>query len=174
MLKSTTFVMKKSVFSRRQFIIGSGAVLAGPQIIPSQTAQQTECVFCNIISGKVSAHKLWEDKDFYAFLDHKPINPGHTLLIPKKHAEYIFELEEPLYGRIFKNARKLAKPLREAMRSQRIGVLIEGFGVAHLHIHLVPINKGDGFGKRTGITGVTDEEFMTVADKIRMAIERKK
>lgn len=162
--------MKKASFSRRQFIIRSGAVLAVPQIIKSQTAQHTECVFCNIVSGKLAAPKIWEDKDFYAFLDHKPINPGHTLLIPKKHAEYIFELEEPLYGRIFKSAKKLAKPLREAMQSQRIGVLVEGFGVAHLHIHLVPINKGDGFGKRSGVTGVTDEEFKAVAEKIRAAI----
>lgn len=163
--------MKKNLneFSRRQFLIGSGIALTVPQAIKSQTIQ-TECVFCNIIAGKLPAHKLWEDKDFYAFLDHKPINPGHTLLIPKKHAEYIFELEEPLYSRIFKSAKKLAKPLREAMNSQRIGVLVEGFGVAHLHIHLVPINKGDGFGKRTGVTGVTEEEFKAVADKIRAVI----
>lgn len=166
MLKSFSISIKKTSFSRRQFIIGSGAVLAVPHIIKSQT----ECVFCNIVAGKLAAPKIWEDKDFYAFLDHKPINPGHTLLIPKKHAEYIFELEEPLYGRIFKNAKKLAKPLREAMKSQRVGVLVEGFGVAHLHIHLVPINKGDGFGKRSGVTGVTDEEFKAVADKIRAAI----
>lgn len=98
--------MKKTSFSRRQFIIGSGAVLAASQIITSQTTSaQTECVFCNIVSGKLAAPKIWEDKDFYAFLDHKPINPGHTLLIPKKHAEYIFELEEPLYTRIFKSAK---------------------------------------------------------------------
>ena len=163
--------MKKTSFSRRQFIIGSGAGLAASQIITSQTTSaQTECVFCNIVSGKLAAPKIWEDKDFYAFLDHKPINPGHTLLIPKKHAEYIFDLEEPLYGRIFKSAKKLANPLRDAMQSQRIGVLVEGFGVAHLHIHLVPINKGDGFGKRSGVTGVTDEEFKAVAEKIRAAI----
>lgn len=164
--------MKKASFSRRQFLTASGAVLAASQIIKSQAAQQTECVFCNIVAGKLAAPKIWEDKDFYAFLDHKPINPGHTLLIPKKHAEYIFELEEPLYGRIFKSAKKLAKPLREAMQSQRIGVLVEGFGVAHLHIHLVPINKGDGFGKRSGVTGVTEEEFKAVADKILAKISK--
>ena len=128
------------------------------------------CIFCKIVAGKLPAHKLWEDKDFFAFLDHKPINPGHTLLIPKKHAEYIFELAEPLYTKIFKDAQMLAKPLREAMKSTRIGVLVEGFGVSHLHIHLVPINKGDGFGARKGVTGVTEEEFKAVADKIRQAI----
>ena len=164
--------------SRRQFLVQSGAALtltqiAGAQLSGDSSKSQSKCVFCQIVANEKSAQKIWEDKDFVAFLDIKPVNPGHTLLIPKKHFEYLFELEEPLYSRIFKRAKKLAKPLRTAMQSQRIGVLVEGFGVAHLHIHLIPINKGDGFGTRKG-NPATETELKDVADKIRTVIANNK
>lgn len=157
--------------SRRRFLAQSGTILILSEIIEGQTAKTSykskeDCVFCQIVADKKPAQKLWEDKNFVAFLDIKPINPGHTLLIPKDHSEYLFELEEQLYSRIFKRAKMLAKPLRAAMKSQRIGVLVEGFGVAHLHIHLVPINKGDGFGSRKGIAA-SDAELKEIADKIK-------
>ena len=160
--------------SRRHFLIQSGIALSVAQIVKGQISSesQNDCIFCQIVAGKANAVKLWEDKDFLAFLDHKPINPGHTLLIPKQHFEYLFELDEPLYSHIFKRAKILAKPLRTAMNSQRIGVLVEGFGVAHLHIHLVPINKGDGFGSRKG-SPATEAELEETAKKIRDAITKK-
>lgn len=159
--------------SRRDFLISSGSILTAAQFInvePVSAQTRENCVFCKMVDGKQANHKIWEDKNFYAFLDHKPVNPGHTLLIPKKHLEYVFEMDEKSYSNIFKRAMFLAKPLREAMGSQRVGVLIEGFGVAHLHIHLIPINKGDGFGKRGGKEGVSEEEFRIVAEKIRQRI----
>jgi histidine triad (HIT) family protein len=165
----------KDKLTRRDFLLASGAVASIPALAagPANAQIVEDCVFCRIVAGKESAYKLWEDKDFYAFLDHKPINPGHTLLIPKKHFEYVFDLEDRLYTKIFKRAKFLAKPLKAAMASQRVGILVEGFGVDHMHIHLIPINKGDGFGKRSGKEGVSNEEFQIVSDKIRSAIPKK-
>ena len=164
--------------SRRQFLIRSGAALAVPQALKSQDPvphlqATSECVFCRIVGNKAHAQKLWEDHEFLAFLDIKPINPGHTLLVPKQHFEYIFDLGEPLYSQIFQRAKLLAAPIRAAMGARRIGMLVEGFGVAHLHIHLVPINKG-GELIRKGVEGVTEEEFAKVAEKIRAAIGKSK
>lgn len=163
-------------FSRRQFLIQSGAALAVAQTLRGQTPvpqSRSDCVFCRIVANKAHAQKLWEDHEFLAFLDIKPINPGHTLLIPKQHFEYIFDLGEPLYSEIFQRAKRLAAPIRAAMEARRIGILVEGFGVAHLHVHLVPINKG-GELIRKGIEGVTEEEFAKVAEKIRAAIGQSK
>jgi len=84
-----------------------------------------DCIFCKIIAGSAPSHKIWEDENFLAFLSIEQINPGHTLLISKKHVDYIFDLEEPLYSKIFQTAKKLSQPLKEAMKAKRIGVAIE-------------------------------------------------
>jgi histidine triad (HIT) family protein len=99
------------------------------------------CRFCDIISGKVSDYKVWEDDDFVAILDASPANEGHTLLIPKKHVENIFDLEEGLYKKLFANVRKLAAPIKAATGAKRIGLAVVGFSVAHAHLHIVPMHK---------------------------------
>lgn len=160
--------------SRRTFLLVGGSALAVAQPLIGQTKQRglitdENCVFCRIVAGKLSAFKVWEDDKFLAFLDHKPITPGHTLLIPKDHYEYLFEMPERRYSDIMKNARRLSGPLRSAMASKRVGVIVEGFGVNHTHVHLVPISE-NGELIRKGKTGVTDEEFNSVADRIKKAI----
>ncbi|MGV8150253.1 MAG: HIT family protein [Candidatus Woesearchaeota archaeon] len=102
-----------------------------------------ECIFCKIVRGEIPAYKIWEDEKFYAFLDINPITQGHTLLIPKKHHDYIFDYEMNDYSEIFVRARMLAQTMKKATGAKRIGVTIEGFAVPHIHIHLVPINKGN-------------------------------
>ena len=73
----------------------------------------------------------------------QPINPGHIILITKKHIDYIFDLKEPLYSEIFRTAKKISFILKKLSQAKRIGLAIEGFGVRHIHIHLVPVNKGN-------------------------------
>jgi histidine triad (HIT) family protein len=102
-----------------------------------------ECLFCDIANNKTRSFKVWENEDFFAFLDIAPINPGHILLIPKIHAEDVFVLPGDLFGEIFQVVKKLAEPLRQATSAKRIGMAIEGLGVPHAHIHLVPIHKGN-------------------------------
>jgi histidine triad (HIT) family protein len=157
--------------SRRSFVIAGGVGLAfsGEMLAQTKDSRPDEtCPFCKIVAGKLSAFKLWEDKNFLAFLDHKPISPGHTLLIPKDHYSYVFDMPEKLYERIMSRTRKLAATLRIAMASKRIGIIVEGFGVDHCHVHLVPIN-GSNELSRKGVSDVPEEEFRRMADKIRAA-----
>ena len=128
-----------------------------------------DCIFCKIIEGRQAAHKIWEDMDFLAFLDRNPVNPGHTLVIPKKHADYIFDLQEPLYSGIFKVAKKLAGPIKRVMNCKRVGLGIEGFDVPHVHIHLIPLNKPGEFDPKRA-RPATKEELAEVAERIRNVI----
>ncbi len=101
-----------------------------------------DCVFCKISNGEIPSAKIFEDPDVFAFLDINPINPGHVLIIPKKHVDSIFDSEPELYSRLFSSARRLSAPIQRATGARRIGVVVEGFLVHHAHIHLVPINGG--------------------------------
>jgi histidine triad (HIT) family protein len=101
-----------------------------------------DCVFCKIVNGDIVCQKVYEDEKFLAFLDINPVNPGHLDIIPKIHEGYIFNLPAELYGQIFEIAKKIAKPLQQATNCKRVGMVVEGFGVDHVHLHLVPINKG--------------------------------
>ncbi len=101
-----------------------------------------DCIFCKIIEGKIPSAKVWEDEKYFAFLDSNPLNPGHTLLMPKKHDDYVFDLPDDEYTELMLKAKTLAKKLKEKIGSKKIGLIVEGFGVPHVHIHLVPINHG--------------------------------
>ncbi|OGY45824.1 MAG: hypothetical protein A2744_00250 [Candidatus Buchananbacteria bacterium RIFCSPHIGHO2_01_FULL_44_11] len=102
-----------------------------------------ECIFCNIIKGKQESFKVWENRDFILLLVPQPINPGHVILITKKHVDYVFDLKDPLYNEMFRMAKKVSLILKRITKAKRIGLAIEGFGVRHVHIHLVPVNKGN-------------------------------
>lgn len=99
-----------------------------------------DCRFCDIINGKINDYKIWEDDKFLAFLDKSPANPGHCMLIPKKHVDYFFDLDDELYHELFRIAKKLSEPLKKAMNARRIGIAVAGFSVPHAHLHLVPLN----------------------------------
>ncbi|MDI3473962.1 MAG: histidine triad family protein [Candidatus Woesearchaeota archaeon] len=100
-----------------------------------------ECIFCNIVQGKIPSYKVWENEEFLAFLDINPIMKGHLLLIPKRHYSYVFEMPEDEYIKLMKTAKQLSSPLRRFFKAKRIGLIIEGLEVEHAHIHLVPINN---------------------------------
>ena len=125
-----------------------------------------DCIFCKIVSGGVPSSKVWEDGEFLAFLDINPINPGHTLVIPKKHEDHLFSLDDGTYSGLFRASKKVAMALKKSLGSKRVGVIVEGFLVPHVHIHLVPINSASELSfsrsKRAG-AGELDE----MASKIR-------
>lgn len=102
----------------------------------------TNCIFCKIVKGEIPAVKIWEDEKHFAFLDVNPINSGHTLLIPKRHTEYLFELNNKEYKELMLNVKKIAKLLKSKLKPKRIGLIVEGFLIPHAHIHIVPLNKG--------------------------------
>lgn len=123
------------------------------------------CIFCKISDGELPSYKIYEDKNFLAFLDIHPINPGHLLLIPKKHVDYVFDLEEPLYSEMFKAAKKISKNLKKVIKAKRVGIAVEGFAVPHVHIHLVPINNENELDPHRA-KEATPEELSKVAKKI--------
>jgi histidine triad (HIT) family protein len=127
------------------------------------------CVFCQIIQGAEPAHRVWESEEFLAFLTRRPCNPGHTLLIPKTHVDYVFELEEPLYSNLFRAARRLSEPIKRATDAKRIGVAIEGFSVPHVHLHLVPLYDVSELDPHRHVEQ-TQPELAAMAGRIRSEI----
>ena len=101
-----------------------------------------ECLFCNIIKEN-KGFKVWENSDFLLLLDINPINSGHLLLITKEHISDVFTIEAVLYSKLFLAAKGVARILKRLTSSKRIGLAVEGFGVPHVHLHLVPLNKGN-------------------------------
>ncbi len=109
----------------------------------NKTEEEKNCIFCKIINGEIPAVKLWEDEKYFIFLDKSPINPGHTLVLPKKHTDYIFDLNDKEYAELMLKAKEVAKVLKKKLNCKRVGMAVEGFFVPHVHIHLVPENKGN-------------------------------
>ena len=105
------------------------------------------CIFCNIIRGAVPCFKIFEDDISLAFLDHRPVFPGHTLLIVKSHIETLLDLPDSLIGPLFANVRRLSQAVTQGMQAEGTFVAINNRvsqSVPHFHVHIVPRRKGDG------------------------------
>ena len=101
-------------------------------------------IFSKIIAGEIPSYKVAEDDKFYAFLDINPITWGHTLVVPKKEVDYIFDLDDELLGDMAVFAKKVAKAIKEAIPCRKVGMAVLGLEVPHAHIHLLPLkNEGD-------------------------------
>lgn len=125
-----------------------------------------DCIFCKIVRGEVPAEKVWEGEDYLAFLDINPINPGHTVLIPKKHSDYLFDLGNKEYKELLLRAKKIAKLLESKLNPRRVGLAVEGFMVPHVHIHLVPLEKGNELNPARA-KNMDSGKLKKIADKIR-------
>jgi histidine triad (HIT) family protein len=100
-------------------------------------------IFTKIINGEIPAYKVAEDDNFLAFLDVNPNAKGHTLCIPKKEIDKIFDMEEDQYLELMKFSRKVAKALEKTVPCKRVGVAVIGLEVPHTHVHLIPLNEMD-------------------------------
>jgi histidine triad (HIT) family protein len=124
-------------------------------------------IFTKIINGEIPCHKIAETDEFLAFLDIMPLVEGHTLVIPKKEVDYIFDLEEDYFQRLWAFARSVAPAVEKAIPCKRIGVAVIGLEVPHAHIHLVPLNHvGDINFSKPKLTPSQDQLAAT-AVKIR-------
>lgn len=98
-------------------------------------------IFTKIVNGEIPCYKIAEDEHHLAFLDAMPIAKGHTLVIPKKEVDLIFDLDEEEYKNLWAFAQKVAKQVKNAIPCVRVGVAVVGLEVPHAHIHLVPMNE---------------------------------
>ncbi len=123
-------------------------------------------IFSKIVSGEIPSHKIAENDEFLAFLDAFPIAKGHTLVIPKQEVDYIFDLDDDVYSRLFLFAKTIVPALEKTVPCVRIGVSVIGLEVPHAHIHLLPLNsmKDADFSKKIKIT---QEELADLAVAIR-------
>lgn len=126
-------------------------------------------IFTKIVNGEIPCHKIAETEDFLAFLDVFPCAKGHTLVIPKKEVDYIFDLEDELYMGLMAFAKSLAPAIKKAVPSKRIGVAVIGLEVPHAHVHLIPMNSMADMNFNSKIK-LHDEELAEIATKIRSYI----
>ena len=130
-----------------------------------------DCIFCKIGAGQIPSSKIWENEKYFAFLDINPITPGHILLIPKNHNDYLFDMEDPEYTELLLIAKKLSKHLKKAVDAKKIGVIVEGFLVHHVHIHLIPLHKAGDLNTNNA-NKMSQEDLAEVAEKIIAEINK--
>ncbi len=98
-------------------------------------------IFTRIINGEIPCYRVAEDERYIAFLDVRPLKAGHTLVVPKKEVDYIFDMDEDALTGMMIFARKVARAMKEVIECRRIGVAVIGLEVPHAHIHLIPISR---------------------------------
>lgn len=132
------------------------------------------CIFCKIIRGELPSYKVYEDEHTLAFLDIHPVHPGHVLVIPKAHADNIFEISANHWGYVQETVRKVAIAIEKSMGADGVNLLMNnrehaGQVVDHAHVHLIPRFKGDGLN-RWPVKTYTDGEADATLEKIRAAL----
>ena len=128
-------------------------------------------IFTRIVTGEIPCYKVAEDENYLAFLDINPLQEGHTLVIPKKEVNYIFDVEEELHAGLWNFARKVGKAIEKVVPCQRIGITVIGLEVPHAHIHLIPLRTMYDMDFRRPKLKFTPEEFAAIAKKIAEAIQ---
>jgi len=132
-----------------------------------------DCVFCKIAKGEIPTYKVYEDDNVLAFLDNNPVVVGHTLIIPKKHVKWVWDLEDVDFTILMQKAKLVANGLRKKFDTDFVGQGIIGVDVPHAHIHIMPRKAGDGLGgfpSQKISPKPTDEEFRKIAEDIKIVL----
>lgn len=125
-------------------------------------------IFTRIINGEIPSHKVYEDKDTFAFMDIDPIQPGMVLVIPKEQIDNFEDLSDELIFAVMTTSKKIMKALRKTFPDKlKIGVQIEGLEVPHAHVKLIPISTGEEFHNKPSGTDPDHEKLAQIAEKIR-------
>ncbi len=127
-------------------------------------------IFSKIISGEIPSYKITEDENFYAFLDIHPLARGHTLVVPKKEVDYLFDLDDETLAGMSIFSKRVALAIENAIPCARIGMVVLGLEVPHAHIHLIPINSEADISFSRPKLELTQEEFEEIARKIRKGL----
>jgi histidine triad (HIT) family protein len=127
-------------------------------------------IFSRIIRGEIPSYKIAEDKDYYAFLDINPLAEGHTLVVPKKEVDYLFDLDDDIVAGMMVFAKRVARAIGKAIPCKRVGIAVLGLEVPHAHIHLIPINDLGDINFNKAKLRFTPEEFEKTAEKIKSVL----
>ena len=127
-------------------------------------------IFSRIVSGEIPCYKIAENDDFLAFLDINPLAKGHTLVIPKREVDYLFDLPDGELAELMVFARKVALSVGKVIPCKKVGVAVIGLEVPHAHIHLVPINGIYDIDFKQPKLKLSPEEFLEIQEKIRAGL----
>ena len=128
----------------------------------------SDCIFCKIVRKEIPGKVLWEDENYIAFLDIFPNNFGQTLVIPKLHEDYVFNLDDEVYKGLMLMTKGIAESLKSALDVKRICIKVEGFEVPHVHVKLYPTNEADDLRKES--YKASEEELEEAIKKISTKI----
>ena len=123
-------------------------------------------IFSKIIKGEIPSYKILEDEQFYAFLDISPMAKGHTLVIPKKEVDYLFDIDDAALSKMMLVSKKLALAIEKAIECTRVGMMVVGLEVPHAHIHLIPIQTEQDMNLANKRLELSSEEFEKIAEDI--------
>jgi histidine triad (HIT) family protein len=117
-------------------------------------------IFTRIIKGEIPCHKIYEDEHTFAFLDIYPVQPGHTLVIPKNQVEFVWDLDDETYQNLMASTKKIAKHLKETLGVPFIGQKIIGVDVPHAHVHLIPFSTVEEYNHHQDMQADPDHEAL--------------
>jgi len=126
-------------------------------------------IFTKIINGEIPCYKVAENDDFFAFLDINPNAKGHTLVVPKKEVNKLFDLEESTYKGLMDFSRKIGLAIEKSVPCKRVGMTVIGLEVPHVHVHLIPLNSMSDIDFKHKVK-LSEDEFVIIAEKISNAI----
>ena len=131
-----------------------------------------ECIFCKISKGEIPSYKVYEDKEFLAFLDIRPLNPGHTLVIPKKHIRWVYDVEN--HGAYWNVAKIIAQKIIKNLKANFVMFVTFGLEVPHAHIHIIPRFNNDGhsgFLNWNNSKKIAEKEMKEITEKLKKALK---
>ncbi len=123
-------------------------------------------IFSRIIAGEIPSYKVAEDENYYAFLDINPLTKGHTLVVPKKEVDYLFDLNDETLAGMMVFAKKVAIKIKQKIACTRVAVVVLGMEVPHAHIHLIPIQSENEVDFHRPKLQLTPDEFKKIAAEI--------
>lgn len=123
-------------------------------------------IFTRIIAGEIPSYKIAEDENYYAFLDINPLTKGHTLVVPKKEIDYIFDLDDATLAGMVLFAKRVAARIKREIACSRVAMVVLGMEIPHAHIHLIPIQSENDVDFHREKLHLTPEEFREIANRI--------
>jgi histidine triad (HIT) family protein len=136
--------------------------------------KDTNCLFCKIVAGEIPCEKVYEDENTLAFLDIKPVNPGHTLIVPKEHYENVFEAPEEVWGHVMQTVKKVSHAIKDGLPVADLNIAMNngkhaGQVIFHAHVHVMPRYENDGFELWHG-KDYAEGQAKVIAEKIKKVL----